>query len=325
MNAFQRIIDALMDEEIDPQIKARMQKHISTHANEKKLEEAFLKYADILKPYKGTLKGDALRSYNKLMAKLMLQNGLAPQPLRRAHRFSVYGRIAAVIIPAVIAIGAIWFIGTWNGEKTMEIASADHVQSVFLPDSSHVLVAAGSHLLYRETSDARSVELSGETFFKIKRDTLKPLHVSTSNIHLDVLGTDFKVSESAAVVSLFDGSVAVEMGGESKTLSSGERLTYDPETGKNKLSIIPATEMIAEGYKPRLIFDRSTLGEVLDAMEVYHDIDIVTAPNVDREEGKLTVNLESMTYLEALEFLIKIFREDLSFESVDGVVNITKK
>jgi ferric-dicitrate binding protein FerR (iron transport regulator) len=209
-------------------------------------------------------------------------------------------------------------------DREFTIAVADHEQTVFLPDSTRVSVAAGGRAHYRETADSRDVELSGDAFFDVRRDTLRPFHVSTANMKLTVLGTEFAVSEGAGVVSMFDGSVSVDAGATTNTLSWGERLIYDAGTGRVDISIIPSGEMMAKGYKPRLIFDRSTLGEVLDALSFSFGVEIVTAADVNRDDGELTLSLENMTLPQAIEFLIRISRENLSFATVDGAINITK-
>ncbi len=330
---FERIIDALMDEDIAPELKAEIQRHIRSQADERRFEKAFLGYADKLKPYEGRLEGEALASYNRLAARLGLRQilpdipatGSQPEPLRKPRRLPIYLRVAAVLVPVLVAAGIWSLMDRSPYDKEVVVASASHVRQTLLPDSTHIYVEAGSSVVYRETAGSRDVELSGKAFFKVKRDTLKPFHVSTGNMHLSVLGTQFRMSDNPAMVSLFEGSVSVEAGETSRTLSWGERLTYDPATGKTDISIIPSGEMIAEGYKPRLKFNRSSLGEVLDALAASFEVDIVTAPDVNRAGGKLTLDLENMTLPEAVGFLIKVSREDLSFTSADGVVNITKK
>jgi ferric-dicitrate binding protein FerR (iron transport regulator) len=168
------------------------------------------------------------------------------------------------------------------------------------------------------------VELTGDAFFDVRRDTLRPFHVSTANMRLTVLGTEFAVSEGAGVVSMYEGSVSVDAGATTSTLSWGERLTYDAATGRADVSVIPPREMMAAGYKPRLIFDRSTLGEVLDALSFSFGVEIVTAADVNRDDGELTLSLENMARPQAFEFLIRISRENLSYTSVDGVITITR-
>jgi ferric-dicitrate binding protein FerR (iron transport regulator) len=335
----QRILDALMDDDISPELRGEMQQIVRDNATEEQLGEMFARYAEEYKPAWGLkLEGEALVSYNIVAKRLGLKqvpdsvtliDSEISKPERRLKRRSfprranILWRIAAVLLPAAMIIGGYFMINSNNRE--LLIAGDDNVQQVFLPDSTRIIVDAGSSAIYRETDSTRVIALSGDAFFDVKRDTLKPFHVSTSNLQLTVLGTEFRVSETPAVVSLFKGSVEVDAGAKSRILSWGERLTYDPATGEVDVSIIAANEMMKRGYKPRLVFDHATLGEVLDALSFSFDTRIVTAADIDLNEGSLTLNLENMTLTQAVTFLIKISREELSFSSVDGTIIISKQ
>ncbi len=83
-------------------------------------------------------------------------------------------------------------------------------------------------------------------------------------------------------------------------------MTYAPLTGEVSIAMIPASEMISQGYKPRLKFDHATLGEVLDALSAFYEVDVEFAPEMDRAAGDLTVNMEGMSLEESLDLLRKI-------------------
>jgi ferric-dicitrate binding protein FerR (iron transport regulator) len=345
---YQRIINALMDDGISLELREEMQSVVKDYATEEQLGVALARYGEKYRPAYGfKLEGEALASYNKVARRLGLkqiaenlgsidgnlsdkQNGKKSnlttgrqiEPLRKQRRLNVLWRVAAVLLPIAMVVGGYFMIN--NDNREFVIASADYIQHTVLPDSTRMIIEAGSSITYNETDSTRVVALQGDAFFDVKRDTLKPFLVSTGNLRMRVLGTEFRVSESSSTVSLFEGNLAVHAGAESKTLSWGERLTYDRATGGVDVSIIPAKEMMSEGYKPRLIFDHATLGEVLDALAFTFDTEIITAADVNRNEGALTVNFENMSLIQAIEFLIKIDREDLSFSSVDGTINITR-
>jgi ferric-dicitrate binding protein FerR (iron transport regulator) len=330
----QRVLDVLLNEDISPELRTEIQQYVRSNVTEPQLEEAFLRYAQKLEPvsYGGKLEGEALVSYNNLAARLGLKQIAPDTPattrktttLRRSRLVRISMRVAAVLIPAALIVGGWLYMNRSPYEAEFTIASADYVQQAFLPDGTHISVEAGSSAYYYETADSRDVELTGDAFFDVTRDTLKPFHVSTSNMRLTVLGTEFAVSESAAMVSLFEGSVEVDAGATSNTLSWGERLTYDEATGTVDISIIPSGEMIAEGYKPRLVFDHATFGEVLDALAYSFDTEIITDSDIDRTAGALSLNLENMALPQAIEFLIKVSREDLLFSSTRETINITR-
>jgi ferric-dicitrate binding protein FerR (iron transport regulator) len=220
------------------------------------------------------------------------------------------------MIPVMVAAG-FYLLTLRPADTAFTISAADHVQDVFLPDSTHVSVSPHSNLVYRATEHSREVELSGEAFFTVRRDTLKPFHVSTGSMKLTVLGTDFRVTEfpdgTSAVASLFRGSLNVEGGGASSTLVWGERLILDRTTGVASISIIPAREMITAGYKPRLVFDRAAFGEVIEALAAYHGVEIETDPALDLSGGELIVDFEGEPLEAVLEMLSMMGMKAISY------------
>lgn len=330
-----RIIDALMDEDIDPGLRTKMQQWFRSDMSDLEKQEAFMRYADKLKPYTGKLKGDALLRYNKLASSLGLQEVpvkgrvMALKPKRSGVRLWY---VAAVLIPVFVIGGAYLLLNTGKTDRVeLMVGMADHVQEVSLPDNSYVAVSPNSTMLYYEPeNNERKVELSGEAFFKVSKDAERPFTVSTGNIEVKVLGTDFTVSDfpggSDSVVSLFDGSVDVQADGIANTLSRGERLTYNPSTDEIVISIIPYGEMIAKGYKPRLKFDRATFGEVFEAMSAYYEVEIEAAANVDTSGGSLTIDLDGESLEASLNLLVKMGRDRFGYSiEDDNKVIISRK
>jgi transmembrane sensor len=69
-------------------------------------------------------------------------------------------------------------------------------QLVVLPDSSTVLLNAGSELTYQRVAygqESREVTLSGEAYFDIRKDADRPFRVRTGDIVTTVLGTAFNI------------------------------------------------------------------------------------------------------------------------------------
>jgi len=348
------IIDALMDEDIDPKIKAKMQRWFIAEKDSAKKQEAFLKYADKLEPYTGALKGDTLIRYNRLANILGLKlasvkpvlvepasserfsseksapGGGSVKRLGRSGGFPGWWRVAAVVIPALVIIGAglFYLMGRHSESVELRIASADTAQSALLPDSSSVTVSPGSTLLYRESVGERKVELSGKALFKVKHDVARPFSVSSLNMKVQVLGTIFSVSDfpkdTLDIVSLYNGHVSIETDNAANTMSAGERLTYNSVTHEIRISIIPASEMIAKGYKPRLVFDHATFSEVFEALSAYYNVKIETAPGLKLAGGALTVDLEDEPLEESLGLLLKLGGKSLSYNIEEGKVIISK-
>lgn len=100
-----------------------------------------------------------------------------------------------------------------------------------LPDGSRVWLNADSHISFKEdfSDSIRSIELVGEAYFEVLRDSLKPFIVVFDSLSVRVLGTEFNISAFEADtdlrVTLVDGSVQV-----SNTRKDAD-LIMEPGTG----------------------------------------------------------------------------------------------
>ena len=86
-----------------------------------------------------------------------------------------------------------------------------------LPDGTKVWLNAGSHLSYGKTYNAatREVNLTGEAFFDVARNSQKPFLIHTARIDIQVLGTSFNVksypTDRTTEATLIRGSIEVSI------------------------------------------------------------------------------------------------------------------
>ena len=95
------------------------------------------------------------------------------------------------------------------------ISTLAETRTVRLPDGSSVMLNHYSSLSYPEKfqSDKREVELNGEAYFEVSKDSKHPFIVQTETIDVQVLGTHFNVDayhdNPDVKTTLLSGSVAV--------------------------------------------------------------------------------------------------------------------
>lgn len=95
------------------------------------------------------------------------------------------------------------------------IAAPNAKTKLTLPDSTIVWLNANAKLRYpREFSGAtREVEVSGEAFFDVRKDTGKPFIVQMEGMHIQVVGTSFFIDTETASdlieVTLQEGEIAL--------------------------------------------------------------------------------------------------------------------
>ena len=115
-------------------------------------------------------------------------------------------------------------------------AENDKLQ-VVLFDGTRVWLNGGSRLKFpsRFAADCREVELSGEAYFEVTKDSLRPFAVHTASIKIEVLGTSFNVAalaEQECVTTLVEGRIRMQDSAEHKViLAPGQQAVLDDRGG----------------------------------------------------------------------------------------------
>jgi len=120
-------------------------------------------------------------------------------------------------------------------------------KQVVLPDGSKVYLNEKSRLVYNEAwkeAGSRRVRLSGEAYFQVEEKTHegKPVKfvVATSNLEVEVLGTEFDVQTRMEQTRVFlnSGEVQLKINGRSGPISMtpGEMVEYSLPSGEVKSS-----------------------------------------------------------------------------------------
>ena len=101
-------------------------------------------------------------------------------------------RIAAIM---VILLGLAWGIQQLINVKVEKVETVSSQRQVTLPDGSIAYLNGNSSLTYPKIfgTKNRKVTLSGEAFFKVTKNPVKPFIVETKSAQIRVLGTSFNV------------------------------------------------------------------------------------------------------------------------------------
>jgi hypothetical protein len=99
-----------------------------------------------------------------------------------------------------------------------------------LSDGTQIRINSGSKIRFPEAfgDDKREIELSGEAFFEVVQDKIRPFIVKTKQSQLRVIGTSFNVSsydgEVMEKTTLVTGSVEIDYNCKKYILSPGEQI-----------------------------------------------------------------------------------------------------
>lgn len=210
-------------------------------------------------------------------------------------------RAAAVI--ALLAAGGILFWqyrGAVFEDLALSDGSAKQVRTekgerelVVLSDGTRVWLGPASRLTYEEPfrEGLRKVELEGEAFFSVTRDTTRPFVIRSGSVDTRVLGTSFNIraySDQPTVgVTVVSGTVEVsaEAGkGDTKNrevrLSANQRALFDKEKQSLTWEEYPNAGDVAGRREGKLKYSGAPMSEVMHDLSLQYDADIRLEGNV---------------------------------------------
>lgn len=172
-------------------------------------------------------------------------------------------------------------IASLNPEKilfnTIETPKGGKYQ-IILPDGSKVWLNSVSSLRFPAIFNGkeRNVELIGEAFFEVSKNTDKPFIVKTNNMNVFVTGTQFNVmaysDENYSATTLVEGSVQVSNLTSNVVLKPGEQVVSN-EGAKLSKSTVDVEQSIA--WKNGLFqFNNSDMRTVMNQISRWYDVSI---------------------------------------------------
>ncbi len=197
----------------------------------------------------------------------------------------------------------------------------------YLPDGSVVWLNAGSKIKYPSTfgEKTRNVELEGEAFFNVVRDTTRKFIIKTGSIETVVLGTSFNVQ---ALPEYNDIRVAVKSGRvlvenviqnpnqvsvlkDSVVLQPSQMAIFNKAENKLEMTDCNIDDII--GWKDGiLVFNDADLSNVINDLERWYGVNFVVDSQIktnhlftgDFENNSLEYVLQGICYASDLNFKI---------------------
>lgn len=173
--------------------------------------------------------------------------------------------------------------------EIIQITNNVQKKEIILHDGSIVVLNKNSTLSYpAEFGNTRNIKLTGEAYFKVKRNPKKPFIVTMHDMTLKVLGTSFNISSYAkkpTKVSVLTGIVDLKSNsGKSVILTKNQQADFTNATfyvtkGESIENIAWTTNSI--------VLDHKTLAETAKILENNYN---VTIDFEEAELGKLIIN-----------------------------------
>ncbi len=190
---------------------------------------------------------------------------------------------------------------------------------VTLSDGSKVWLNAASSIRFPVvfTGDERTVEITGEAYLEVAKNSAMPFRAKAGDSEIEVLGTHFNVNaydnETAIRTTLLEGRVKVHAPDKTvKTLSPGQQSAIH-RSGKVQVINNADTEEALAWINGRFQYNSTDIGAILRQIERWYDVDVEYRGKVNmRFTGQLNRSLFASKVLEKLALT-----DEVSFK-IDG-------
>lgn len=222
---------------------------------------------------------------------------------------------AASVIIAIFSLGG-FFIGKHSVSPQLQVQTLHNViigkdskGSITLPDGTEVWLNSESKLTYPENfaKEARVVQLEGEGYFNVVKNTKVPFYVETNEMKVNVLGTQFDMknypNRESMETTLLSGKVEVHF----KDMDTGivlkpnQKISIHKASGKHDIKELDARKQIV-WINNQLAFSNEKLSDILHGIGFWYGLDIVYEGRVDLNQ-KLSLTIRKETKEEIFNLL----------------------
>jgi transmembrane sensor len=176
-----------------------------------------------------------------------------------------------------------------------------------LVDGSIVTLNKKSSLVLAERFNKRErrMKLTGEAYFEVAHDAIRPFVVDVQDLEVKAIGTAFNIDNTtdAGIISVLvtDGKVQVASRVETKFVVKGETAIYDLQTGHILIKTNQNDNKLA--YKTHQFhFDETPLGLVVLELNKAYNVSIILK-NKQLEQCPVVVNFDNKSVEEVLTIL----------------------
>ncbi|WP_164972689.1 FecR family protein [Lacibacter luteus] len=172
-----------------------------------------------------------------------------------------------------------------------------------LEDGTQVWLNASSSIRFPVafTGTERKVEITGEVYFEVAKNKVKPFIVQTGTTKVEVLGTHFNINayddEAAVKTTLVEGSVRISKGNSNGILKPGQQAQA---SGANTLQIRNDADIeeVLSWKNGRFAFVNADLETIMRQISKWYDVDVQYAGVVPKRT--FTADLSRNTNLSEL-------------------------
>lgn len=203
-----------------------------------------------------------------------------------------YWKVAAVLF--MLVASAALYLGWQDVEQVAtnspavsyieKYCPAGKKMSVVLKDGTHIRLNGDTFLRYAKNfgDSIREVELNGEAFFEVAKDTKRPFVVRSQHLQTTVLGTSFNVQaypdRKETDVAVVEGLVQVAASEQNKDsdskqvfLAKGEKVSYKAREGLWKKDTVQVPS-VGRWRHWELVFEQDDMIDIARKLERWYGV-----------------------------------------------------
>lgn len=232
---------------------------------------------------------------------------------RKARRIALSGRWLGLAAAVTLLLAAIWFLRSDAHQAPVLIAADREPLRDTLPDGTLISLNRHSSLRAAFAAHERKVQMRGEAYFEVAPDPEKPFVVDVQNVVVTVMGTRFNIDNrsdsSKVIVSVEEGKVKVQVGGQTFYLTTGEELVIDCRSGHVQRAPLQPSGNVSAWANRLFVFDETPLSEVIPLLESTYGVRIRLSDKVLE-----TCRLHTRFNDEAIENIMLVIAETFSLK-----------
>ena len=188
-------------------------------------------------------------------------------PSRKTYSIVRWSLAAAATLALIIWVSS-------AGQMVEVMAHSGENKEIFLPESSHVILNAGSKIVYHENNFIadRELKLDGEAFFEVKPGS--QFTIKTDHGTISVLGTSFNVISRPGrfEVSCHTGKVSVKTNKNDSLMVTARERVYVEPGGLKKVTF--ASSEKPDWTKGKFTFENQPLSVVIGELERQYNVTV---------------------------------------------------
>ena len=226
--------------------------------------------------------------------------------------------VAAILLPVCVAFFTYYLLDSSPTAETPFIVKAGKGDkaTIELPDGTNVVLNSASQLSYLNNfgEKVRRVQLNGEAYFKVTKNSRQPFMVRTpQKAVVKVYGTQFNVEsysdDSTFATALMEGAVKITAGNYQCQLKPNQ-MAYLKD---GEIKVAPIEDYNPYRWREGIIsFKDATFPYIIHKFEKYYGVEI-------RIENKAVMNYRctgKFRHSDGVRYALRVLQKDVDFQFV---------